>query len=318
MKGGAMNVQQRNSGSGRGLGRGLASLIPDSALDLGEVSPDRGALRRVPIDEVRPNPEQPREVFDPTGLEELASSIRRHGMLAPLVARRHEGRYILLAGERRLRAAALAGLTEVPVVVREVDTPGLELELALVENLQRSDLDALESARGFQRLVEVYGYTQEQVATAIGKDRATIANAIRLLRLPQVALTALREGRITAGHARALLPLADDPEDLALVLDQVVARGWNVRQTERAVADRARVPSTRRARDRQRAHGLEYAVKLLEESLHTSVEIKPRARGGGRIVIDYADGEDLERLISSMRDGADRPAPVLGPRGSAR
>jgi ParB family chromosome partitioning protein len=205
-----------------------------------------------------------------------------------------------------LRAAALAGLTEVPVVVRDADTPALELELALVENLQRADLDAIEAARGFQRLVDVYGYTQEQVASAVGKDRATVANAIRLLRLPQAALSALREGRISAGHARALLPLADDPDDLAAVLEQVVTRGWNVRQTESAVADRSRVPSARRARERRRAHSLEYAVKLLEETLHTSVAIKPRARGGGRIVIDYADGEDLERLVGSLggRDAA--------------
>jgi ParB family chromosome partitioning protein len=302
MKGGEMSVQ-RNT---RGLGRGLASLIPDSALDMGAVPADRGAIRRVPIDELRPNPEQPREVFDPAGLEDLASSIRRHGLLAPLVARRHEGRYVLLAGERRLRAAALAGLVEVPVVVREADTPGLELELALVENLQRADLDALEAARGFRRLVDIHGYTQDQVAAAVGKDRTTVANAIRLLRLPSAALAALRDGRISAGHARALLPLAEDPDDLAAVLEQVIERGWNVRQTERAVADRSRVPSARRARERQRTHTLEYAVKLLEETLHTSVTIKPRARGGGRIVIDYADGEDLERLMGSIgaRDAA--------------
>jgi ParB family chromosome partitioning protein len=294
----------------RGLGRGLSSLIPDSALDLGVVPPDRAAPRTVPIDEVRPNPEQPREVFDDRKLAELASSIRRHGLLSPLVTRRHDGRYVLLAGERRLRAAALAGLTEVPVVVRDADDPGLQLELALVENLQRADLDPIESARGFQRLTDVYGYTQEQVADAVGKDRATVANAIRLLKLPPAALAALREGRITAGHARALLPLADDPQELVRLMTLVVARGWNVRLTERAVAARLRMPRASNARERQRARTLDYVRKLLEESLHTSVAIRPRSRGGGRIVIDYADGEDLERLIATMRGGPVPAAPA--------
>lgn len=300
-----MNTQR----GARGLGRGLSSLIPDSALDLGVVPPDRGAPRTVPIDEVRPNPEQPRVVFDDVKLAELAASIRRHGLLSPLVTRRHDGRYVLLAGERRLRAAALAGLTEVPVVVRDADDPGLQLELALVENLQRTDLDPVESARGFQRLSDVYGYTQEQVAEAIGKDRATVANAIRLLRLPDQALLALREGRISAGHARALLPLVDDTAELVRVMTLATARGWSVRLTERAVAARLRSAPARRVRDRQRARTLDYAVQLLEATLHTSVAIRPRARGGGRIVIDYADGEDLERLIGVIR-GAPAAAPA--------
>jgi ParB family chromosome partitioning protein len=288
----------------RGLGRGLSSLIPDSALDLGVVPPDRGAPRTVPIDEVRPNPEQPRESFDEQRMAELAASIRRHGMLAPLVTRRHEGRYVLLAGERRLRAAALAGLTEVPVVVRDAEDPGLQLELALVENLQRADLDPIETAKGFQRLVDLYGYSQEQVAEAVGKDRVTVANAIRLLKLPEAALAALRQGRISAGHARALLPLVDDTAELGRVMMLIIARGWSVRLTERAVAARLRSPPSRKNRDRQRAQTLDYAVRLLESSLHTSVAIRPRARGGGRIVIDYADGEDLERLITSLRAAA--------------
>jgi ParB family chromosome partitioning protein len=301
-----MNTQR----GARGLGRGLSSLIPDSALDLGVVPPDRGAPRTVPIDEVRPNPEQPREVFDDARLAELAASIRRHGLLSPLVTRRHDGRYVLLAGERRLRAAALAGLTEVPVVVRDAEDPGLQLELALVENLQRTDLDPVEAARGFQRLIDLYEYSQEQVADAIGKDRATVANAVRLLRLPEAALAALRQGRISAGHARTLLPLVDDTAELLRVMELVVARAWSVRLTERAVAARLRSRPSRGSRDRQRAQRLDYAVKLLETSLHTSVAIKPLARGGGRILIDYADADDLERLIGVLRaaPSASRPA----------
>ena len=137
----------------RGLGRGLASLIPDSALDLDQFPDRRPALRVVPIDEIKANPEQPRHVFEADELASLADSIRAHGVLTPLVVRRHEGRYVLIAGERRLRASGLAGLSEVPVVVREADDPSVQLELALVENLQRVDLDPIEAARGFQRLI---------------------------------------------------------------------------------------------------------------------------------------------------------------------
>lgn len=292
--------------SPRGLGRGLASLIPDTALDLGSPAQDRtGALRIVPIDEVRPNPEQPRQVFDRDALSELAASIRVHGVLTPLVVRKDGGQYVLVAGERRLRAAALAGLSEVPVVVREADAPSTQLELALVENLQRADLDPIEAARGFQRLVDEYGYTQDQVAAAVGKDRSTVANAVRLLKLPELVLAALRDGRISAGHARAMLPLGAE-EDHRRVLARILAQSLNVRQTERLVASMARAPISAAPRpDAARDRTLTYAVKLLEESLHTSVDIRPKGRGaGGTIVVDYADTEDLERLIGLLRAGA--------------
>ena len=221
-------------------------------------------------------------------------------MLSPLVVRRHEGRYILIAGERRLRASGMAGLTEVPVIVREADDPSRQLEVALVENLQRSDLDPIESARGFQRLIDEYGYTQEQVATAVSKDRSTVANLVRLLRLPDFVLHTLREGRITAGHARALLPLTDEDE-LRRALSKVLAHGLNVRATKRLVAELVKVPTIVKAHDRERHdRTMDYAVKLLQEALHTSVDIKTKKKGG-TIVIDYADAEDLERLIGLLR-----------------
>lgn len=285
----------------RGLGRGLASLIPDSALDVDVLPPERNALRMVPIDEIRPNPEQPRQVFEPEALESLAASIRVHGVLSPLVVRRSEGRYILIAGERRLRASGLAGLEEVPVVVREADDPSRQLEVALVENLQRADLDPIESARGFQRLIDEYGYTQAQVATAVSKDRSTVANLVRLLRLPDFVIETLREHRITAGHARALLPLTDE-EELRRVLSKVLAHGLSVRATERLVAELVKVPSVVKTHQRrQRERTMDYAVKLLQEALHTSVNIKQK-KNGGTIVIDYADAEDLERLIGLLRE----------------
>lgn len=282
------------------LGRGLASLIPDSALDA-EGEEERVQLRVVPVDEVRPNPVQPREVFDREELESLAESIRRHGVLTPLVVRKEEGHYVLIAGERRLRAAALAGLSEVPVVVREADDESLQLELALVENLQRTDLDPVEAARGYKRLLDEYGYTQEEVARAAGKDRSTVANTLRLLKLPEFVLGALREGRISAGHARALLPLSDN-EELRRALAKVIAQQLSVRATERMVQQLTRIDPVVRSTERmRRERTMEYATGLLEKALHTSVRIKPLKRGGGRISIDYADSEDLERLITLLR-----------------
>ncbi|MEQ1569704.1 MAG: ParB/RepB/Spo0J family partition protein [Myxococcota bacterium] len=278
-------------------------MIPDSALELDALPSEREALRVVPIDEIRPNPEQPRTEFDRAALDELAASIRTHGILSPLLVRKTDGHYVVIAGERRLRAAALAGLSEVPVVVREADAPSHQLELALVENLQRSDLDPIESARGFQRLLEEYGYTQDRVAGAVGKDRSTVANLVRLLKLPAHVLDAVRDGRISAGHARALLPLAEE-ESLPKVLAQIVDNQLNVRQTERLANELSRVPTVqaveKKAKDRRQ---FEYVVKLLEDALHTSVAVKPSAAGGGRIVIDYSDGEDLERLLGLLQSG---------------
>jgi ParB family chromosome partitioning protein len=288
----------------RGLGRGLASLITDSALDLSEPPNGRDALRVVPLDEVRPNPEQPRELFGKEALAELAASIKAHGIMSPIVVRREAGQYVVIAGERRLRAAALAGLSEVPVLVREAESRSNQLELALVENLQRADLDPIESARGFQRLIDEYGYTQEQVAGAVGKDRSTVANLVRLLKLPDFVLLALRDGRISSGHARAMLSLTTD-DDHRRVLARVVAQSLNVRQTERLVASLVKTPVVATTRtDGGRERTLNYAVKLLEEALHTSVDIRPKAKGGGAIVVDYADTEDLERLITLLRQGA--------------
>ena len=283
-----------------GLGRGLASLIPDSALDGGVLDQTPPAYRTVPIDEIRTNPEQPRTHFDREALETLAESIRNYGVLNPLVVRRHEGQYCLIAGERRLRAAGLAGLTEVPVIVRDSPEASEQLELALVENLQREDLDPVESALGFQRLVEEYGYTQEQVAVRVGRKRATVANAIRLLRLPANVLNAVRQGRISAGHARAMLPITNERK-LERLLVRIIAQQLSVRATETLVA---RMVSEKTASSSSRRNGtdeMDYANQLLSEVLHTSVSIKPRQKGGGRIVIDYANPEDLERLIDYIR-----------------
>lgn len=286
--------------SKRGLGRGLASLIPDSAFDSGG-SPVRSTLRHVPLDEIEPNPDQPRKTFDVDALADLSRSIEEHGILSPLVVHRENGRYILVAGERRLRAAGLAGLTEVPVIVRELSEDSSSLEIALVENLQREDLDPIEAARGYQRLIEEFGMTQEEVARRVGKGRPTVANALRLLRLPEMVLSALRDGRITAGHARALLPLTD-VDELRTCLAKIIAQQLSVRATERLVARLTRAdPVVRTVERRSRERTYAYATNLLVDALQTSVAIRPRKDGSGRIVLDYADSEDLERLIALLR-----------------
>jgi ParB family chromosome partitioning protein len=289
----------------RGLGRGFASLIPDSAIEDVRAPSERPQFRLVPIDEIQPNPQQPRQIFDPAELRSLSDSIRSHGVLSPLVVRRHEGHYVLVAGERRLRASALAGLREVPVVVREVDEPSVALELALVENLQRTDLDPIEAARGYQQLMDQYGYTQDEVAQRVGKERPTIANALRLLRLPEFVLDALRAGHLSAGHARALLPLSDEAE-LRRLVARILAQDLSVRATERIVAQLTKGPAPKDPPS-SRERGYEYATRLLADALHTKVAIRARKNGSGQIVIDYADLEELDRLIESIR--AERPAP---------
>lgn len=285
----------------RGLGRGLASLIPDSALDVpASDRNDRPNLRLVPLDEIRANPLQPREVFDAEDLKGLAASIREHGVLSPLVVRRAEGRYVLIAGERRLRAAGMAGLTEVPVVVREADEASKQLELALVENLQRTDLDSLEAARGYQKLIDDYGYTQDEVAQRVGKERPTVANALRLLKLPDFVLDAVRNQAITPGHGRALLPIVD-ADELRRVLAKVLSQELSVRATEKLVATLLRKEAPAPAPKREKS-AFEYVTKVLGEALHTSVSVRTRKDGSGAIMIDYADAADLDRLVRAMQE----------------
>lgn len=287
------------------VGRGLASLIPESALD-DAPAPDtpaagRDGVLKVPLAELLPNPEQPREVFDEKELDQLTESIQAHGVLSPLVVRRQDGKYFLIAGERRMRAAGRAGLTEVPVIVREASDGKVQLELALVENLQRADLDPIEAAKGFQRLEKEYGYTHQQIASAVGKKRSTISNLIRLLLLPDIALEALRNGKITVGHAKALLPVSDDEAKLKQVLARIVEHELNVRQVEALISELENPPA-RSSKARPRDSHVEYVERLLGDALQTTVAIAPKPRGGGRITIDYSSDEELDRLIEMIQN----------------
>ncbi len=255
-------------------------------------------LLYVPIDRIRPNPEQPRHHFATTALDELTASIRAHGIMSPLVARRDlRGEIVLIAGERRLRAAAQAGLREVPVVFYdapgEVDT----LELALVENLQRADLDALDAAEGYQRLIRHYGHTQEQVAVRVGKDRATVANTLRLLKLPAAGRDALRKEQISAGHARALLALEDDGR-FDEVLRTVISRALNVRATEALIRSISRQKGAKPSPDRS----LVRASDRLSRRFDTRVELKSRKDGGGKVVLHFSNPEDLDRLLARLEN----------------
>jgi ParB family transcriptional regulator, chromosome partitioning protein len=286
-----------------GLGKGLASLIPPGATDAdeGEV-----VLRDVALVAIEPNPGQPRTRFDEESLGELTASVRELGVLQPILVREvASGRFQLIAGERRWRAARRAGLATIPAIVRSTDDRGL-LEQALVENLQREDLTALEEAAAFQQLIEDFGLTHDDIATRVGKSRSTVTNTVRLLQLPPAIQRFVAEGQLTAGHARALLGSPDRvfQEQLAR---QAVAERWTVREMEDAVRDRAsvtRAPDVDRpaALPTLRPPGLLELESLLAEYLNTRVSITMRG-AKGRVAIEFATLEDLERIYRLMTEG---------------
>ncbi len=280
------------------LGRGLAALLPQDALESAPNAPPADQLQRIPVDRVRPNPHQPRHRFDPAQLAELAASIKEHGVIMPIVVRRDKDGWVLVAGERRLRAARLAGLQEVPAVVRGTDLASdAQLILALLENLQRADLDPIEAAEGYQRLVQEFDLRQEDVAKKVGKDRATVANSLRLLRLPPEGRDAVIQGKISAGHARALLALGEEPERFAQALALVQSRELNVRATESLVRQLLQPPEPKARPDK----GLERLGRDLARAVGVKVRVTARRGGGGRVVLDYASDQELDGLVRRLR-----------------
>jgi len=285
----------------RGLGRGLEALIPSSDyIDETAVGmAQRQQALRIPIQDIRPNPDQPRQAFGPEALQELADSIRQHGILQPLLVRElPDDGYELIAGERRLRAAQIAGLTEVPVIIHNgsTDTADERLQLSLIENLQRSDLNPVEEARAIRRLLDEFGLTQEGVAERLGKGRVSVANAVRLLGLPEVALNAIEASAISAAHGRAILGLGSVAQQHAC-LERVIQEHWSVRQTEDWVRTRQdgaplrRLPRTRKGVDAETL-ALEGEFR---EALGTKV-ILTRFKDGGRLTIDFYSDAELEAL----------------------
>jgi len=307
-----MSAPKRNA-----LGRGLAALIPgapspasvsNAALpDLarprdGSAGSFGSGTRTIAIEDVHPSPEQPRKTFHDERIEELAASIRTQGIIQPLIVRtRAAGGYELIAGERRWRAAQRAGLHEVPVVVREV-APTQAFEMALVENLQREDLNPLEEAAGFERLVAEFGYTQEKLADRVGKDRSTIANALRLLRLPGAVRALLAEGRLSMGHARALLGL-ESPPAMEKLARRTVAQDLSVRKVEelvrreRTAGDAVEVKPAGAAAPSASARDL--AMKLTRV-MGTRVAVVESGPGNGQIVIHYNSLDELDGLLERL------------------
>lgn len=286
--------------SERRLGRGLEALLGPISREQAEAS---GALRELPVGAIRPNPYQPRRDFEPQALEELASSIAASGLLQPVVVRaRSDGGYELIAGERRWRAVQRLGWTKVPAVVKEVDDRAL-LTLALIENLQRDELTPMDEARGYDRLIQEFDLSQAEVARLVGKDRVTVANTLRLLRLPAEVQSLVESGALSGGHGRALLALPDAGH-MTKLAQTAMAREWSVRALELKI--RGLSPSGSRAARRTRApEGSASAeVQRVEDALRrrlgTDVRITAKRRGRGFVTITYYSNDDLARLLELM------------------
>lgn len=278
------------------LGKGLEALIPGGD---GLAAPSAGGVLQLPVEAIRPNPRQPRHLIDPGGLKDLADSIRAHGVLQPLlVTPAASGGYELIAGQRRLQAARLAGLDFVPAILRQADEQQ-QLELALIENLQRTDLNPLEAAEGYQRLADEFSLSHEAIAAQVGKSRAAISNTLRLLKLAPAARAALAEDRISEGHARALLGLPTAQAQGA-ALQSILQRDLNVRQTEELVR---RLTGQRRSPGKAARRSAEETAleDELRQALGTRVLLRRGARGGSLIIHFYSD-EELNALVDRLRD----------------
>lgn len=280
----------------RGLGRGLGALIPQG--EDASAGDSSGGLRTVAIDAIVPNPHQPRSVMDEEALDELAASIEEHGLIQPLIVNDSgDEHYTLIAGERRWRAAQRAGLTQVPVVVKEASPQGM-LELALIENIQRADLNPLEEAAAYRQLLDEFGLTQAQVAKRVGKSRPAVANTVRLLELPEKVRQAVVNGEISGGHARAILGLPNEESRLAM-MNTIIRKGLSVRQTESLVR---KWTSAARPKGRQAQRTPPELVSLesqFQQSLGTRVNITKGAKGG-KVVIHFYSDEELNAIYEAI------------------
>lgn len=287
----------------RRLGKGLSALLPARAAAApaqiaGPAVAASPSPAKLPVEQVQPNPDQPRDVFDPGRMEELAASIRAHGIIQPIVVRKTTAGYQIIAGERRWRAAKLAGLQEVPVVVQNVDDREL-LEVALIENIQREDLNPIETAQAFDRLSRELGLSQEDIGRRTGKDRATISNFLRLLRLPKEIQALLAERRLSMGHAKAILSL-HGPDDQIALANKTVAQGLSVRQVEHQAQLLSGDRTPRESRQVPVDPNIRAAVDSLERALGTRVKIVPAGQDRGHIEIQYYSQAELDRLYARL------------------
>ncbi len=297
----------------KALGRGLGAYFPDmdESGDKQSVESSGGGnpyvetgervnvILHIPVTNVRPNPNQPRKEFDELKLQELSESIQQHGLIQPITVRYvGEKRYELISGERRLRAARMAGFHDLPAYVREIDDEQ-SLAFALVENVQREELNPIEIAMGYRRLIDECDYTQDEVSKKVGKSRSAVTNFLRLLNLPPLIQRALRDGKISTGHARALITI-EDPELQQHILDKAIAEDYSVRQIEDVVRRISKKKSKKRklvAEKEQANFELNELAKQLRHKLSTKVQVKKKNEGG-EIRIEYYSDEDLDRLIS--------------------
>lgn len=285
----------------KGLGRGLDAIFGNDTIDL-KAKP-MAEMTEIAIADIVPNPTQPRRKFDEQALEELADSIRTLGLIQPITVKPKEGKYLIISGERRWRAAQAAGVEKVPAYIRDVDDTNLHA-MALVENIQRQDLNSIEVALGLQRLIDECGLTQDELADKVGKKRSTISNYMRLLRLPDEVQLAVKEGIISMGHAKAIASLEERKQQLAL-LKKCVKNNLSVRQAEeaaRAIANKATEQKATTATEEEYPESYTRLVEELEKFFSQDISIKRGKNGGGKIVIDFADDKDIERFIKRFAE----------------
>src|SRR5687767_4706625 len=297
------NPKQNKDALGKGIRSLLQSIDTEMKTTTGELKPSVVksvvSMQRIPVADIEPNPKQPRKDFDEQALQELAQSIKLHDLVQPVtVSETATGKYRLVAGERRWRAAKLAGIKDIPAFIRKTDDQQL-LELALLENLQREDLNAMEIALSFKRMMEELNHTQEQVAERMGKDRSTVTNYIRLLKLPPDIQVAVRNGEISMGHARALINV-DTIDKQLYIFDEIKAKGLSVRQTENLVRNFYKEPGEKKPI----TNGLSPTYKKIEDKLSshfsTRVKMKQSKDGSGQIMFDYYSLQELNKLLDQM------------------
>lgn len=282
-----------------GLGRGLNALVSEAEYETGgsaASASNAASETKLPIEDIVPNPNQPRIHFNETELRELSESIQEHGVLQPLLVRRHGNGYEIIAGERRYQASKLAGLEELPVIIKEVNDEEM-LALALIENLQRSDLNPVEEAKGYRQLIDASGMTQEALSKAVSKSRSAITNSLRLLDLPEVVQQMIFEGKLTAGHARAILAVPYEDARIRLA-EKVVTEGLSVRATENLAPlfSAGETPKTPRPAMPQ---SFKKAARVLRQVFNTNVRVKS-SRGKNKIEIEFKDEEELSRILGEM------------------
>lgn len=282
-----------------GLGRGLNALVSEAEYETGcsaASASNAASETKLPIEDIVPNPNQPRIHFNETELRELSESIQEHGVLQPLLVRKHGNGYEIIAGERRYQASKLAGLEELPVIIKDVNDEEM-LALALIENLQRSDLNPVEEAKGYRQLIDASGMTQEALSKAVSKSRSAITNSLRLLDLPEVVQQMIFGGKLTAGHARAILAVPYEDARIRLA-EKVVAEGLSVRATENLAPlfSAGETPKTSRPATPQ---SFKKAARVLRQVFNTNVRVKS-SRGKNKIEIEFKDEEELSRILGEM------------------